>query len=759
MSARASETTPTTKELLTPPTRVVNLNVGGMTCASCVGRVERKLRKVKGVDASVNLPLESARVLAPASVSDELLIETIEKAGYSASLKSDEQPVSELDTTSLHSPEVLKKRIWVAALFAVPVFAITMFAPLQFAHWGWMVAVLALPVVTWASWPFHRSAAINARHLSGTMDTLVSLGVISAYLFSLVNLFLHPDVTAHAGHMAMTDMSAHDHNLYFDSSTMVALFLLVGRYIEARTQRRSSEALRKLLDMGAKDVTVLQRGREIRIPVKDLLPGDTFLVRPGEKIATDGTVLTGISAVDESLLTGESVPVEVGPGSNVTGATVNTSGALTVEAARVGAETTLAQMGRLVSEAQSSKAPIARLADRISAVFVPVVLVIAALTLLGWLVVTGDVSQAFVAAVSVLVIACPCALGLATPTALLAGTGRGSQLGILIKSAQVLEDTRRVSTLVLDKTGTVTTGDLEVMSVHAFDTAADPQVDVLAPAAAVEYKSEHPLARAIAAAGSRSSALPEVEEFASFAGGGVAGTLPDGRAVLVGKAGFLAQQKAALSAHQLEALHEREVEGFTTVAVAVNGKPVGLICLQDTPKEGAAEAIAQVKALGLRPVLLTGDARAVAESVAAQVGIAAEDVYAQVSPEDKVALVATLQQEGESVAMVGDGVNDAAALAQADLGIAMGSGTDVAMEAADMTLMRSDLDSVPTALKLSRATLRLIKSNLFWAFAYNVVAIPVAAAGLLNPMIAGAAMAFSSVFVVLNSMRLTFWKP
>ncbi|WP_370592526.1 heavy metal translocating P-type ATPase [Rothia sp. ZJ1223] len=739
-------------------TRIVNVSVGGMTCASCVGRVERKLRKLEGVDASVNLPLESARVIAPQGISDEVLIETIEKAGYTAQLKTDQQP-AEVDTTSLHSPEMLKKRIWVAALFALPVFAITMFAPLQFAHWGWVVALLALPVVTWASWPFHRSAAINARHFSGTMDTLVSLGVISAYLFSAANLFLDPMVTAHAGHAGMTDMSAHDHNLYFDSSTMVALFLLLGRYIEARTQRRSSQALRNLLDLGAKEATLIQDNKEIRIPVKDLLPGDVFSVRPGEKIATDGVVKTGTSAVDESLLTGESVPVEVAPGSQVTGATVNTSGALTVEATRVGAETTLAQMGHLVAEAQSSKAPIARLADRISSIFVPVVLVLALLTLVGWLVVTGDVSRAFVAAVSVLVIACPCALGLATPTALLAGTGRGSQLGVLIKSAQVLEDTRKVSTMVLDKTGTVTTGDLEVMAVYPFATDADMHLDVLVPAAAVEHHSEHPLARAIAAAGAHTSALPQVSDFKSFAGGGVSGTLADGRAVLVGKPSFLTEQGVALTSTQKELLHKQETGGLTTVAVAVANQAVGLICLQDTPKNGTAAAIAEIKKLGITPMLLTGDARAVAEAVASQVGIEPGNVYAQVTPQEKVERVRALQGEGASVAMVGDGVNDAAALAQADLGIAMGSGTDVAMEAADMTLMRSELESVPTALKLSKATLKLIKSNLFWAFAYNTVAIPVAAAGLLNPMIAGAAMAFSSVFVVLNSMRLTVWKP
>ncbi|MEU4208290.1 heavy metal translocating P-type ATPase [Rothia terrae] len=750
-----SSTTP--QDILQQPeTRVLNLNVGGMTCASCVGRVERKLRKLEGVDASVNLPLESARVIVPASISDDQIVQAVEKAGYSASVKHDEDSSPELDTTSLHSPEMLKKRIWVAVIFAVPVFCITMFSVFQFPHWGWVVALLALPVVTWASWPFHRSAAINARHLSGTMDTLVSLGIIASYGFSLVSLIAYPYVTAHAGH---DGMSAHDHNLYFDSSTMVALFLLVGRFIEARTQRRSSEALRKLLDLGAKDVAVIQNGKEIRIPVKDLLPDDEFVVRPGEKIATDGVVLSGSSAIDESLLTGESVPVEVSPGSSVTGATVNVSGALTVRATRVGSETTLAQMGKLVSEAQSSKAPIARLADRISSVFVPIVLAIAALTFVVWLLVSPDISDAFIAGVSVLIIACPCALGLATPTALLAGTGRGSQLGILIKSAQVLEDTRGVDTVVLDKTGTVTTGDVEVIQVEAFSSDADPYLEVLAPAAAVEQRSEHPIARAIAAAGSARGTLPESQDFKSYAGGGVRAVLADGRTVVVGKADFLDEHRAFLNDYQRELISAKEHEGFTTVAVAVNGKPVGIICLQDAPKPDSAQSIAELKALGLRPVLLTGDALPVAQAVAQQVGIDESNVFAQVSPEDKVTKVRELQDAGQTVAMVGDGVNDAAALAQADLGIAMGSGTDVAMEAADMTLMRSELASVPTALKLSRATLRLIKSNLFWAFIYNVVAIPVAALGLLNPMIAGAAMAFSSVFVVLNSLRLTWWKP
>ncbi|MEX3610702.1 heavy metal translocating P-type ATPase [Rothia sp. LK2588] len=749
--------------------RILNLKVSGMTCASCVGRVERKLRKIEGVQPSVNLPLESARVIVPAGVTDEQIIQTVEGAGYGASIKTEANAV-ESDETAEAELAMMRRRIGIAAIFAMPVFFISMFSTFQFPHWGWVVALLAVPVAVYAAWPFHRAAFVNARHGSSTMDTLVSLGIIASYLFSLVQLLTDPAMTAHAGHGSHGGHGM-DHLLYFDSATMVALFLLIGRYIEARTQRRSSEALRKLLDLGAKSVTVLQplKGggtREVTIPVKDLLPGDKFVVRPGEKIATDGVVLEGRSAVDTSLLTGESVPVEVNPGDQVTGATINASGALTVEATRVGAETTLAQMGRAVAEAQSTKAPIARLADRISAVFVPAVITLAVLTLAGWLVFSGDLNAAFVAAVSVLVIACPCALGLATPTALLAGTSRGSQLGILIKSAQVLEDTRGVDTVVLDKTGTVTEGRLAVVQTVPFGQN-DYLTDVLLPAAAVESRSEHPIARAIAETGRRHGALPEVAEFTSAPGGGVRGEIPGqalapettesgevgaARTVRVGQASYLEAEGIELSREQREELRARLESGLTTILVAVDHEVTGLICLQDSPKPDAVAGIAELKRLGLTPVLLTGDAEPVARAVAAEVGI--DEVFAGVSPAEKVAKIEQLQSAGRGVAMVGDGVNDAAALARADLGIAMGSGTDVAMEAADMTVMRSDLGSIARAVRLSRATLKLIKSNLFWAFGYNVVAIPVAAAGLLNPMLAGAAMAFSSVFVVLNSLRL-----
>ncbi|WP_237222054.1 heavy metal translocating P-type ATPase [Rothia nasimurium] len=753
--------TQSTAEVFTGDTRIVNLNVGGMTCASCVGRVERKLKKI-GVEPSVNLPLETARVVAPASITDEQLIETIEKAGYSASLKQD--AVEQADEARQDS---LAPRLWVAALFTLPVFLISMFATFQFPHWGWVVAALTLPVATWAAMPFHRPAWTNLRHGSFTMDTLISLGVVASYAFSLWQLLIDPAMTAHAGHGASSPGShGMDHMLYFDAAAMITLFLLAGRTIEHRTARRSSQALRALLNLGAKSATVLQGGREVQIPVKDLLPGDIFLVRPGEKIAVDGEVVEGRSAVDTSLLTGESVPVEVEVGDAVVGATVNTSGSLTVRATRVGADTVLAQMSRTVAEAQSTKAPIARLADRVSAVFVPIVIGLALATLAGWLLLTGDLNAAFTAAVSVLVIACPCALGLATPTALLAGTSRGSQLGILIRSAQVLESTKHLRTVVLDKTGTVTTGAFtlaEVTPLAGFE--AQDAGRLLAVAGAAESRSEHPIARAItqaAQAAGAGSSLPEVTAFESAPGGGVRATLleevspGESREItaLVGQASFLTAEGVELSEAQARTLLAGQEAGRTTVVLALNGQPAALLALQDTPKPGASEALAELKALGLTPVLLTGDAEPVARAVAAEVGIAPADVYAGVSPSDKLATITRLQEGGAGVAMVGDGVNDAAALAQADVGVAMGSGTDVAMEAADMTIVRSDLGSLPTAIRLSRATLRLIKSNLFWAFAYNTVAIPVAAAGLLNPMIAAAAMAFSSVFVVLNSTRL-----
>ena len=803
----------------TESTRIIHVDIQGMTCASCVSRVERKLRKIPGVDPAVNLPLESARVIVPEGVSDEQIVETINNAGYTAHLKNGPRAGAGTNASASgggnhHSTPSMNggftDRIIYAAILGVPIFLISMFPSFQFPNWGWVVAVLTAPVAFWCAAPFHRAALINARHGSSTMDTLVSLGVVLAYFYSLAQLLMNPALTAHVHHAGGSFWSMFTGNhapLYFDSASMVTLFLLIGRAIEHRTRNRSSEALRTLLSMGAKEATLLRTDKQgvtkqVQVPVEDLMPDDLFLVRPGEKIATDGVVVEGSSAVDASLLTGESVPVEVHPGDAVTGATVNTSGSLTVRATRVGAETTLAKMGELVASAQETKAPIARLADRVSAVFVPVVLVISALTLVGWWLVSGDGAAAFNAAVTVLVVACPCALGLATPTALLAGTGRGWQLGILIRNAQVLEATSTVDRVVLDKTGTVTTGEMSVAFYGTFgdyESAGDlsgispdsagskneRSLSVLRDAAAVEALSEHPIARAIAGFAREQGVLAEGASAPSVSGfegvpGGVRGVLSGAgegaeygtsQLVVVGTPEYLQAAGAQLSEAQLALLDQARRAGLTTVVVARGEapnneaaenapapQPVGMISVADTPKPEAAETMAQLRELGLEPILLTGDAPQVAQAVASKVGISAENVYAGVTPEGKSQVIEKLQAAGHRVAMVGDGVNDAPALALAELGIAMGSGTDVAAEAADIVLTRSDVASVVTALRLSRATLRTIKSNLFWAFAYNSAAIPVAVAGLLNPMIAAAAMAFSSVFVVLNSMRLTAFR-
>ena len=808
----------------TESTRIIHVDIQGMTCASCVGRVERKLRKIPGVDPAVNLPLESARVIVPEGVSDDQIVETINNAGYKAHLKNGPRAGAATDASTSdgggqHSTPSMKggftDRIIYAAILGVPIFLISMFPAFQFPNWGWVVAILTAPVAFWCAAPFHRAALINARHGSSTMDTLVSLGVVVAYFYSLAQLLMNPALTAHVHHAGGSFWSmftGHHAPLYFDSASMVTLFLLIGRAIEHRTRHRSSDALRTLLSMGAKEATLLRTDKQgvtkqVQVPVEDLMPDDLFLVRPGEKIATDGVVVEGTSAVDASLLTGESVPVEVHPGDTVTGATVNTSGSLTVRATRVGTETTLAKMGELVASAQETKAPIARLADRVSAVFVPVILTISALTLVGWWLISGDGVAAFNAAVSVLVVACPCALGLATPTALLAGTGRGWQLGILIRNAQVLEATSTVDRVVLDKTGTVTTGEMSVafygtfgdyesagdlsgISPESTDSKSERSLSVLRDAAAVEALSEHPIARAIAGFAREQGVLaegasaPNVSDFEGVPGGvrGVLSGAGDGaengtsQLVVVGTPEYLQAAGAQLSEAQLALLDQARRAGLTTVVVArgempdseapdneaTNStpapQPVGMISVADTPKPEAAETMAQLRELGLEPILLTGDAPQVAQAVASQVGISADNVYAGVTPEGKSQVVRQLQEAGHRVAMVGDGVNDAPALALAELGIAMGSGTDVAAEAADIVLTRSDVASVVTALRLSRATLRTIKSNLFWAFAYNSVAVPVAVAGLLNPMIAGAAMAFSSVFVVLNSMGLTAFR-
>ena len=803
----------------TESTRIIHVDIQGMTCASCVGRVERKLRKIPGVDPAVNLPLESARVIVPEGVSDEQIVETINNAGYKAHLKNGPRVGAATDASASdgggqHTTPSMKggftDRIIYATILGVPIFLISMFPAFQFPNWGWVVAILTAPVAFWCAAPFHRAALINARHGSSTMDTLVSLGVVVAYFYSLAQLLMNPALTAHVHHAGGSFWSmftGHHAPLYFDSASMVTLFLLIGRAIEHRTRHRSSDALRTLLSMGAKEATLLRTDKQgvtkqVQVPVEDLMPDDLFLVRPGEKIATDGVVVEGTSAVDASLLTGESVPVEVHPGDTVTGATVNTSGSLTVRATRVGTETTLAKMGELVASAQETKAPIARLADRVSAVFVPVILTISALTLVGWWLISGDGAAAFNAAVSVLVVACPCALGLATPTALLAGTGRGWQLGILIRNAQVLEATSTVDRVVLDKTGTVTTGEMSVafygtfgdyesagdlagISPESADSKNERSLSVLRDAAAVEALSEHPIARAIAGFAREQGVLaegasaPNVSDFEGVPGGvrGVLSGAGEGaesgasQLVVVGTPEYLQAAGAQLSEAQLALLDQARRAGLTTVVVARGEapnneaaenapapQPVGMISVADTPKPEAAETMAQLRELGMEPILLTGDAPQVAQAVASQVGISADNVYAGVTPEGKSQVVRQLQEAGHRVAMVGDGVNDAPALALAELGIAMGSGTDVAAEAADIVLTRSDVASVVTALRLSRATLRTIKSNLFWAFAYNSVAVPVAVAGLLNPMIAGAAMAFSSVFVVLNSMRLTAFR-
>ena len=773
-----------------PGPRMVEIDIEGMTCASCVSRVERKLGKLEGVSASVNLPLETAQVTVPAGISDQQILDTVKATGYKARLKnSPASPAMKHDagphlahdshlgaaqaggpargdhangdhaghgeSHEDHSHEdhmahggtaaTLRPRLILAAILTVPVFLVSMFPALQFPHWGWVAGVLTLPVVTWAAWPFHRAAAINARHFASTMDTLVSIGVSAAFLFSAVELATDPMMTEHGNAMA-----GHA-PLYFEVSAVVVTFLLLGRYLEAKAKARAGDALKALLSLGAKEATVLRDGVEVKIPTAALEVDEIFVVRPGEKIATDGVVTDGTSAVDTSLITGESLPVDVTPGDSVTGATINTSGRLLVKATRVGSETTLAQMGKLVSAAQASKAPIARLADRISSVFVPIVLVIAVMTFVLWLLLSGDLQAAFTAAVAVLIIACPCALGLATPVGLLTGTGRAAQLGILIKGPQVLEDTRTVDTIVLDKTGTVTEGRLSV--VETIPLTQVPADELLRLAGAVESHSEHPIAHAIVEHARNRGSLPEVLDFASSPGGGVR-ALIEGRIVLAGRAGWLKENGVEITAAANAELLTQQQRGTTAIWVAVDGEAAGLIALKDTIKSGSKAAIAKLKELGLRPILLTGDNASVAAQVAAAVGIAAEDVFADVLPEGKVEAVKKLQAAGAIVAMAGDGVNDAPALAQADLGIAMGSGTDVAIEAADLTVMGSDLGQVATAIALSRRTLGTIKVNLFWAFFYNAVGIPVAAFGLLNPMIAGAAMAASSVLVVANSLRL-----
>ncbi|MFS0910847.1 heavy metal translocating P-type ATPase [Microbacterium sp. 179-I 3D2 NHS] len=729
----------------------VELEIGGMTCASCAMRIEKKLNKLDGVTATVNYATEKAKVTVPEGYDPAALIAEVEKTGYTASLPA---PKAAASVDEDVDPELrsLRNRLIGSIVLTIPVIAMAMIPALQFTYWQWASLALAAPVIVWAGWPFHRAAWMNLRHGAATMDTLISLGTSAAFLWSLYALFFGTAGTPGMTHpfefsLAPSDGAA---NIYLEVGAGVTMFLLAGRYFEKRSKKQAGAALRALLELGAKDVSVVRDGVEGTIPVDALRVGDRFIVRPGEKIATDGVVVSGTSAVDASMLTGESLPVEVAEGDAVTGATTNVGGRLIVRATRVGSDTQLAQMARLVEEAQTGKAEVQRLADRISGVFVPIVIVIAVVTLGAWLGAGFPVAAAFTAAVAVLVIACPCALGLATPTALLVGTGRGAQMGILIKGPEVLESTRSVDTVVLDKTGTVTSGRMTLI-----DAIAEPGVDraeLLRLAGAVEDASEHPIGRAIATAATQETgALPAPEDFANIEGTGVQGVV-DGHAVLVGRESLMAEWSQHLSPEIAKAKTDAEGQGKTVVAVGWDDRARGILIVADQVKPTSAEAVAQLEALGLTPVLLTGDNDTVARRIAAEVGI--DEVIADVLPADKVDVVRRLQGEGKVVAMIGDGVNDAPALAQADLGLAMGTGADVAIEASDITLVRGDLRSAVDAIRLSRKTLGTIKTNLFWAFAYNVAAIPVAALGMLNPMLAGAAMALSSVFVVANSLRL-----
>ncbi|GAA2178027.1 heavy metal translocating P-type ATPase [Leucobacter tardus] len=733
----------------------VELQIGGMTCASCAMRIEKKLNKLEGVEASVNYATEKARVHTPAGYDAQLLIAEVEKTGYTAALPK----AARVDDTEAAEQEpdreliALRQRLIGAIVLSVPVIAMAMAPPLQFDYWQWLSLALAAPVIVWAAWPFHRAAAMNLRHGAATMDTLVSVGTTAAFLWSVYALFFGTAGVTGMTHPFEISISPTDGaaNIYLEVAAGVTMFILAGRYFEKRSKRQAGAALRALLELGAKDVAVMRSGSEVRIPIAELSVGDEFVVRPGEKIATDGVIVSGHSAIDASMLTGESVPVEAGPGDAVTGATVNASGRLVVRATRVGGDTQLAQMAKLVEDAQSGKAEVQRLADRVSGIFVPIAIVIAVISLGGFLGAGFPPASAFTAAVSVLIIACPCALGLATPTALLVGTGRGAQLGILIKGPEVLESTRRIDTIVLDKTGTVTTGKMtliDVVSVPGQDRA-----ELLRLAGALEDASEHPIAQAVAkgAVDELDIVLPEVDDFRNVEGKGVTGIV-EGRSVLVGRRTLLDDWAIAPDPDMERAQNTAEDQGKTAVLVAWDGRLRGVLVIADRVKPTSAEAIRQFRELGLEPILLTGDNTTVAQRIAAEVGI--ERVIAEVMPSDKADVIVRLQSEGKSVAMVGDGVNDAAALAQADLGLAMGTGTDAAIEASDLTLVRGDLRSAADAIRLSRRTLGTIKGNLFWAFAYNTAAIPLAAFGLLNPMLAGAAMAFSSVFVVGNSLRL-----
>ena len=739
------------------PIDTYELAIGGMTCASCAMRIEKKLNKLEGVEASVNYATEKAKVAAPQGFDPQLLIAEVEKTGYTAALPRPREAASTDGDTIEDAPDheliVLRQRLIGSIVLSVPVILMAMIPALQFDYWQWASLALAAPVIVWAAWPFHRAAWMNLRHGAATMDTLVSVGTSAAFIWSIYALFFGTAGVTGMTHPFTLSVSPTDGagNIYLEVAAGVTMFILAGRYFEKRSKRQAGAALRTLLELGAKEVAVTRDGAEVRIPVEQLAVGDEFIVRPGEKIATDGVIVSGLSAIDASMLTGESVPVEAGPGDPVTGATVNASGRLVVRATRVGGDTQLAQMAKLVEDAQSGKAEVQRLADRVSGIFVPIAIAIAVVALGAWLGAGFPPASAFTAAVAVLIIACPCALGLATPTALLVGTGRGAQLGVLIKGPEILESTRRVDTIVLDKTGTVTTGKMTLIdAIPAAGTSSD---ELLRLAGALEDASEHPIAQAIAKGASEQLQieLPDVSDFRNTEGRGVSGIV-DGHAVLVGRRSLLEEWSIALDPELVAAQADAEGAGRTAVLVAWDGEIRGLLTVADRVKPTSSDAIRQFRQLGLTPILLTGDNTTVARQIAAEVGI--DEVIAEVLPGDKADVISRLQRDGKVVAMVGDGVNDAAALAQADLGLAMGTGTDAAIEASDITLVRGDLRSAADAIRLSRRTLGTIKGNLFWAFAYNVSAIPLAAFGLLNPMLAGAAMAFSSVFVVGNSLRL-----